>query len=80
MFRKKRGALLGIAHERSILLARRVGDDGSVAWSGPVFCRGRAASLGLTMGAQAWEQQFSAAVRNLASRACSAVCVLVGEW
>lgn len=51
IFRKKAGVLLSVAWEEAFLMARHVGEDGKEQWSGPIFCRGRNVSLGLTGGA-----------------------------
>lgn len=50
VFRKKAGALLSLTRERAFLVAKHVHEDGSTCWSGPVFCRGTTASLGLSAG------------------------------
>ncbi|PSC68298.1 hypothetical protein C2E20_8142 [Micractinium conductrix] len=50
IFRRKRGALLGLSRERAFVVARKDDGEGGTAWSGPVFCKGGTLSLGLTAG------------------------------
>ena len=80
IFRRKRGALLGLSRERAFVVARKDDGEGGTAWSGPVFCKGGTLSLGLTAGGLRMPEWSACVVRQKqAGRSVAVMQVLRGR-